>query len=58
MQFRVAQRNSKMFFWHVATTRVVFSLMTSLKTKDIMESKFLISVNYTFNIIKIAAFST
>ena len=29
-----------------------------LKRKDIVESKFLIPVNYSFNVIKIAAMST
>ena len=29
-----------------------------LKRKDIVETKFLVSVNYSFNVIKIAAIST
>ena len=35
MQFRIACHNNKTLFWHVATTRAVFSLMTDLVLEDV-----------------------
>ena len=37
---------------------MAFTSGKSFKRKDIVESKLLISVNYSFNVIKIAAVST